>query len=268
MVKDELKKIAKELRIETLSMLVQAGSGHPGGSLGMADVFTSLFFDNVMKYDPQNPSWDERDYFVLSNGHICPIMYATLAKAGYFPMVELGSLRKFGSRLQGHPHRSALVGLETTSGPLGSGISQAAGMALGLKIDNKPNRVFCAVSDGEHDEGNTWEGVMFAAKYKLDNLICVMDKNGIQLSGGCDEIMPLGDLRQKYESFNWEVVEVDGHDFEQIKRGFSTKTQKPLMIIANTTLGKGVSFMENDFNWHGKVPSGELAVKAIKELKL
>lgn len=264
---EELKNIAQELRIDTFSMLVQAGSGHPGGSLGMADVFATLFFGNVLKYDVKNPNWEKRDYFVLSNGHICPIFYSTLAKAGYFPKVELGSLRKLGSRLQGHPHREALPGIENSSGPLGCGISQASGIALGLKMDKKSNRVFCAVSDGEHDEGNLWEGVMFASKYKLNNLICVMDRNGIQLSGKVADVMPLHNLKEKYKSFNWEVVEVDGHNFTELKKAFEIKSSSPLMIIANTVLGKGVSYMENNYKWHGAVPKGEAVETAIKELK-
>ncbi len=267
MVKNNLlKKIAKQLRINVIKMLAKAGSGHPAGSLGMADIFSVLYFD-VMKYDPSNPKWIKRDYLVLSNGHINPILYAVMSEAGFFPEKELMTLRKLNSRLQGHPHRESLPGLETSSGPLGSGISQAAGMALGLKLDKKKNKVFCIISDGEQDEGNTWEGVMFAAKYNLNNLICVMDKNNIQLSGNTKEIMPLGNLEKKYKAFGWNTKTINGNNISQIRTALKTKSKKPLMIIANTIPGKGVSFMENKWKWHGKAPNIKEAEIAIEELK-
>jgi len=245
--------MARRLRESVLKMLIAAKSGHPAGSLGMADVFVELFCD--MKYDPLNPSWKGRDYLVLSNGHICPILYSAMANFGFFSLKELLTLRKFGSRLQGHPHRESLPGLETTSGPLGSGLSEAAGMALGLKIENNSNKVFCVVSDGEQDEGNLWEGVMFASKYHLDNLVCIMDYNGIQLSGTTKEVMPLGNLRKKYKSFGWNVKVINGHNFSQIRRALNYKTKRPLMIIAKTISGKGVYFMERKWEWHGKAPT-------------
>lgn len=247
------KKTAFHLRENVIKMLVEAGSGHPAGSLGMADIFTELYCD--INYNPLNPNSEDRDYVVLSNGHICPILYSTLAFFGYFDEKELMSLRKFGSRLQGHPHRESLPGLETTSGPLGCGISQASGMALGLKLNKKKNKIYCLVSDGEQDEGNTWEGVMFASKYKLNNLICIMDYNGIQLSGNTKEIMPLGNMKKKYKDFGWNVKVINGHNFRQIKKALKTESQKPLMIIAKTTPGKGVFFMENKWEWHGKAPT-------------
>jgi transketolase len=257
--------VAKELRKSVIRMVSSAKSGHPAGSLGMADVFAVLFFD-AMKYDPANPEWKKRDYLVLSNGHICPVLYACMARAGFFPKAELLTLRKLGSRLQGHPHRSSLPGLESTSGPLGIGLSQAAGMALALKMDKKDNRVFCITSDGEHDEGNTWEAVMFAPKYSLNNLVCIIDKNNIQLSGNTNEIMPLGNLKKKYKAFGWKVKVVDGHDMKKIKRALAIKSKKPLAIIANTIPGRGVSFMENKWEWHGKAPNDEESVNALNKL--
>jgi len=264
-VMQDLRKIAHELRQDVIVMLEEAKSGHSGGSLGTADIFTALFFD-ILKYNPKKPNWDKRDYFVLSNGHICPIYYATMAKAGFFPRKLLFTLRKIDSKLQGHPHRGSIPGLETSSGPLGCGISQSAGMALGLQLDKKKNRVICMTSDGEHDEGNTWEGVMFAAKRKLHNLTVIMDRNNIQLSGDTKEIMPLKNLRAVYEGFGWVVSEIDGHNFKQIIKAVNKKTKMPHMIIAHTIPGKGVSFMENDWRWHGKAPSKEEAQKALGEL--
>lgn len=262
----DLKKIANELREDVILMLADAKSGHPGGSLGTADIFTSLFFNKILKYNPKRPKWEGRDYFVLSNGHIAPIYYATLAHAGFFPRKEIFTLRKLGSKLQGHPHREALPGLETSSGPLGSGISQAAGMALGLKLDGKKNRVICMTSDGEHDEGNTWEGVMFAAKYKLNNLTVIIDKNDIQLSGDTEDIMPIHNLKKIYEGFGWDVIQINGHNFKQIKRALTRKQKRPLAVIAETIPGKGVSFMEKKWEWHGKAPTKEEAYNALEEL--
>ncbi|MBW3021065.1 ribulose-phosphate 3-epimerase [Candidatus Woesearchaeota archaeon] len=244
---------AHHLRESVLKMLVEAKSGHPAGSLGMADVFTELY--TYMNYNPLKPNDPKRDYLVLSNGHICPILYASMAFFGYFNEKELLTLRKINSRLQGHPHRTALPGLETTSGPLGCGISQASGMALALRLDKKPNRVICLVSDGEQDEGNTWEGVMFAAKYNLTNLTCIMDYNGIQLSGFTKDIMPLSNLKKKYKDFGWDVKVINGHSFKQIRKALNYKNKRPLMIIAKTIPSKGVYFMENKWEWHGKAPT-------------
>lgn len=250
-------------------MLLAAGTGHPGGSLGMADVFTALYF-SILNHNPKKPLWQERDRLIISNGHICPVLYAAMAEAGYFPSEELLTLRKLGSRLQGHPHRETLAGLETTSGPLGSGLSQAEGMALSLKMDKKKSRVFCVMSDGEHDEGNTWEAVLFAAKYKLNNLVCFMDRNNIQIDGHTEDIMPLNSLKKKYEAFNWNVLEINGNEISEILVAFKAVPKlndAPTMIICNVIPGKGVSFMENDSEWHGKAPNKEQAAQALAELE-
>jgi transketolase len=262
---------ANEIRCSVIEMLVEAGSGHSAGALGMADIFTALFFF-VMKHDPTNPTWEERDHFILSNGHICPVYYATLAHSGYFKLEELKTLRKFGSRLQGHPDRRFLPLLETSSGPLGSGLSQAIGMCLADRMDNgrfSPKQFYCILSDGELDEGNTWEAVCLGAKERLQNLTVIIDRNKIQLSGDTEDIMPLEPLRQKWEAFNWHVQVVNGHNFREII-GAVEQAQavfdKPSVIIANTIPGKGVSIMENKFEWHGKAPNKEEGEKAIKEL--
>ncbi len=270
-VKDikELKLIANKIRQDVIKSLVEAGSGHSAGPLGMADVLTALYF-NVLKHDPEDPKWDKRDYFVLSNGHICPVLYATLANAGYFLEEELLTLRKLGTRLQGHPHRLVLPGLETSSGPLASGLSQAAGIAYGLKIDGKPNRVFCLTGDGEHDEGNIWEAVMFAAKYKLDNLIGILDRNYIQIDGNTEDIMPLDSMKDKYLAFNWNVIEIDGNKMKEIIAALNSAKRlkgKPTMVIARNVPGKGVSFMENNYIWHGKPPTPEQGRIALAELE-
>ena len=260
---------ANQIRQDIIAMLVEAGSGHSAGPLGMADIFTALYF-HVLKHDPKHPEWPGRDRLVLSNGHICPVRYAAMAEAGYFPVSELKTLRRLGSRLQGHPHRIALPGMETTSGPLGSGLSQAAGMALALKMDGVSNRVYCAMSDGEHDAGQTWEAVMFAAKYKLNNLTGILDRNNIQIDGYTEDIMPLDDLKNKYESFNWHVLEIDGHnirEFVDACAAAQTIFEKPTVIIAHTIPGQGVDFMERKFEWHGKPPNKEEAVEALRELR-
>lgn len=265
----KLKLIANDIRQDVIKMLCEAGSGHTAGSLGMTDVLTALYFE-ILKHKPKQPKWTGRDYFILSNGHICPAMYAAMANAGYFPKKELMTLRKFGSRLQGHPHRESLPGLETTSGPLGSGISQAAGMALALKMDKKKNKIYCLTSDGGHNEGNTWEGVMFAAKYKLDNLIVIMDRNKIQLSGNTKEIMPMKSLKKKYKAFNWNVLVINGNNMREIVTSLKLASKlkgKPTMIIALNTPGKGVSFVEGKAEWHGITPKEEECDKAIKELQ-
>ncbi len=263
-----LKLMANSIRQDIIHSLENAGSGHSAGSLGMTDILTTIYF-NILKHNPKNPQWSKRDYFVLSNGHICPALYATLAHAGYFAVNELMTLRNLGSRLQGHPHRTTLPGLETTSGPLGSGLSQAAGMAYGLKMDKKKNYVICMTSDGEHEEGNTWEGVMFAAKNKLDNLIVILDRNYIQIDGNTENVMPLDSIKNKYNAFNWNVIEIDGNNIKQILGAFGKAKKmknKPTIIIAKNIPGKGVSFMENDHTWHGKAPNKEEAEKALKEL--
>jgi len=264
----KLKLIANTIRQDIIKSLTEAKSGHSAGPLGMTDVFTALYF-NVLKHDPKNTLWDERDILVLSNGHICPVRYTTMANAGYFPRKELMTLRKFGTRLQGHPHRTALPGLETTSGPLGSGLSQAVGMAIALKIDKRKNKVYCAMSDGEQEAGQTWEAAMLAGKKKLNNLVGIMDRNNIQIDGHTEDIMPLEPVREKYESFNWHVIDVDAHNIQAfIDACNEAKTiyEKPTIIIAHNIPGKGVSFMENDHTWHGKPPTPEQAKIALAEL--
>ena len=266
-----LEEMAVRIREDVIKMLVEAGSGHSAGPLGMADIFTALYF-HILNHDPKNPGWPDRDRVVLSNGHICPVLYATLAHAGYFPLEELMTLRKLNSRLQGHPHRNSLPGIETTSGPLGSGLSQAIGMALATRLDKKKNRVYCLASDGEHQEGNYWEAVMFAGKQKskLNNLTAIIDRNNIQIDGFTEDVMPLEPLRDKYESFGWHVIDVNGHDileFVAAANEAGAIYEKPTVIIAHTIPGKGVSFMENRFEWHGKPPNMEEAKKALAELR-
>lgn len=264
-----LEEKANQIREDIVETLLIAGSGHSAGPLGMADIFTAFYF-HILNYDPKKPEWPDRDRLVLSNGHICPVRYVTMAHAGFFPMEELKTLRKMNSRLQGHPHRSSLPGLETTSGPLGSGLSQSVGMALAARMDKKRYRVYCLTSDGEHNAGNTWEAVLFAGKNKLSNLTQVIDRNNIQIDGNTENIMPLEPLKAKYEAFNWHVIEVDGHNIEQFVDAISEAKaiyEKPTVIIAHTIPGKGVSFMENDYLWHGKPPSQEEAARALSELR-
>ncbi len=268
----ELEMRANLIRESVVAMLVEAKSGHTAGPLGMADIFTALYF-YILNHDPKNPFWEERDRLVLSNGHICPVLYATMAHAGYFSTDELLTLRKFGTRLQGHPHREYLPYVETSSGPLGAGLSQAVGMALALRMDegiNPKRRVYCLMSDGEHDEGNTWEAIMLAGKEKLHNLVAIIDRNNIQIDGFTEDIMPLEPLRAKWEAFNWHVIDIDGHNFdaivdavEQAKAVF----EKPTVIIAHTIPGKGVKEFERDYRWHGKPPSKEEGEMALKELR-
>lgn len=266
----ELEHIAHELRELLIPTLLEAGSGHSAGPLGMADIFAAFYF-HILKQNPQEALWEDRDRLVLSNGHICPIQYVALARAGYFPTEELKTLRKLNSRLQGHPHRGAVPGIETTSGPLGSGISQAIGMALAAKLDNKQYQVYCLTSDGEHQEGNSWEAIMLAGKLKLNNLTVVVDRNDIQIDGNTEDVMPLEPFRLKYESFNWKVFEVDGHNisaFVDAVREAKSIGEQPVVLIAHTIPGRGVSFMERDYTWHGKPPNKEEAEKALKELKI
>jgi len=247
---------ALEIRKTIIEMLTEAKSGHTAGPLGMADIFAALYF-HVLKHDPKNPDWAERDRLILSNGHITPVRYSAMAHAGYFPVEECMTLRKFGSRLQGHPERDMLPGVETTSGPLGSGVSQAAGYALAARMDKKNFRVFCLTSDGEQEEGNTWEGVMFAGKYRLTNLVQVMDRNNIQIDGNTEDIMPLEPLADKYRAFNWHVIEIDGHNIAQFVAACDEAKsikEKPTLILAHTTPGKGIPTIENDYRWHGNPP--------------
>jgi len=268
----ELELKANDIRQSIISMLLEAKSGHTAGPLGMTDVFT-LFYFHILKHDPKNPEWEERDMVVLSNGHICPVLYATMAHAGYFPVEELKTLRKFGSRLQGHPHREYMPWLENSSGPLGSGLSQAAGMALAEQLDYGKNIhrfIYCFMSDGELQEGNTWEAVMLAGKYRLRNLIAIVDRNNIQIEGDTEEIMPLEPLADKWKSFGWHVIEVGGHDMRALNQAVEEAQaihEKPTVIIAHTIPGKGVSFIERDYKWHGKPPNKEEAERALKELQ-
>lgn len=266
---NELKIQAKLIRQDIIRMLVRAGSGHPGGSLGMTDIFTVLFF-NILKHSPHKPNSPLRDRLVLSNGHICPVLYATLARTGYFPLVELKTLRKINSRLQGHPHNLSLPGVEVSGGPLGQGISQAVGMALAAKIDKSSYQVFCLMSDGEHNEGQTWEALQLANKYKLNNLIVIVDVNGIQIDGYTKDIMPLLSLKKKYQAFGWKTIEISGHDLKQINKTLKIakhNQRQPLVILAKTTLGKGVSFMENKYIWHGQAPDIKQSAQALEELE-
>ncbi len=256
---NELTYKANDIRQDIIEMLVAAGSGHSAGPLDMADVFASLYF-NVMEHDPQNPKWEGRDRFVLSCGHINPVLYATLAEAGYFPKEELKTLRKLGTRLHGHPHNLALPGVETSSGPLAQGSSQAVGIALALKMNRMKNRVYLVMSDGEQQEGQTWEAVMFAGKNKLHNITAIMDRNNIQIDGYTEDIMPLENLRAKYEAFNWHVLEIDGHNIQEIIDACHEAKaiyEKPTIIIAHTIAGKGVDFMEYDYKWHGMPPGAQ-----------
>ncbi|PIT92983.1 MAG: transketolase [Candidatus Harrisonbacteria bacterium CG10_big_fil_rev_8_21_14_0_10_38_8] len=252
----KLEKTANEIRVDIIKMLVEAGSGHSAGPLGMADIFTCMYF-HILNHDPKKPNWSQRDRLILSNGHICPVQYATMAHAGYFPHKELSTLRKLNTRLQGHPHRGSLPGIETTSGPLGSGLSQAIGVALAGKLNNMDYYTYCLMSDGEHQEGNLWEAVMFAGKNRMDNLIGIIDRNNIQIDGNTEDIMPLNSLREKYESFNWHVLEINGHSVVDIIGAVNEAKaimQKPTVIIAHTIAGKGVSYMEKDYKWHGMPP--------------
>lgn len=266
----QLEKLANTIRQDIIEMLVEAGSGHSAGPLGMADVFTALYFGGVLKHDPKNPDWSERDRVVLSNGHICPVLYATLARAGYFPIEELRTLRKLGSRLQGHPHRGKLPGIENSSGPLAHGAGMAVGMAIAAKMDKKKYQVYCLVGDGEQDEGMTWEAAALAGKWRLDNLTFIMDRNNIQIDGYTEDVMPKEPLRAKYEAFGWHVLEIDGHNIEEIIDAINQAKaifEKPVMIIAHTIPGKGVEFMEWQYSWHGKAPNSQEAKEALRQLR-
>ncbi len=266
----ELELKAETIREDIIKMLEEAGSGHSAGPLGLADIFTALYFD-VLKHDPKKPDWDQRDILLLSNGHCTPVRYAAMAEAGYFDKKELMTLRKFGSRLQGHPERTKLPGLENTSGPLGCGLSQACGMTLAMRMNKDNHRwVYVVMGDGELDEGNVWEAAMLAGKYKLNNIIGIIDRNNIQIDGPTETVMPLEDLKAKWEAFGWHVMEIDGNNIEAVIDACAmgrAVVEKPVMIIAHTIPGKGVDFMEYDFHWHGAPPNHEQAVKALHELR-
>jgi transketolase len=260
---------AAQIRETIIEMLVAAGSGHTAGPLGMADIFASFYF-YILNHDPKNPAWDERDRLFLSNGHITPVRYAAMAHAGYFPLAECLTLRKFGTRLQGHPERERLPGVETTSGPLGSGLGQAAGYAYAARMDHRNFRVYGLMSDGEQDAGATWEAAMFAGANKLSNLTAVMDRNNIQINGMTEQVMPLENIAKKYEAFNWHVIEVDGHNIERFCDAIDEAKaiyEKPTIIIAHTIPGKGIKEIEFDYTWHGKPPTKEEAKKFLHELR-
>lgn len=265
----ELEDKANEIRQDIIKMLLEAGSGHSAGPLGMADIFTALYF-HILEHDPKEPQWEQRDRLFLSNGHICPVRYTAMAHAGYFPKEWLKTLRKLGSPLQGHPERDKLAGVETTSGPLGSGLAQASGYAYASRMDEKKFRVYCICSDGEHDAGNHWEAVLFAGKYNLSNLTAIVDRNNIQIDGHTEDVMPLEPLEDKYKAFNWHVLHIDGHNMQAIIDACDhakSVYENPTVIIAHTIPGKGVSFMENLAEWHGKPPNPEEAKKALHELR-
>jgi transketolase len=264
-----LEEKANEIRQLIIDMLLEAGSGHSAGPLGMADIFSAFYF-HILRHDPKNPDWPDRDRLILSNGHICPVRYTAMALAGYFPIEELKTLRKINTRLQGHPHRTALPGVETTSGPLGEGISQAIGIAYAGILDKKDYHVYCITSDGEHQEGNIWEAYMWLGNNPLPNLTIIIDRNYIQIDGITEDVMPLEPLRQKLEAFKLHVLEVDGHNiraFVDAIREARSEWRRTSVIIAYTIPGKGVSFMEKKFEWHGKPPNKEEAKKALEELR-
>lgn len=277
---EELEEKANDIREDLVKMLVEAGSGHSAGPLGMADIFTAFYF-HVLKHDPERPRWEKRDRLILSNGHIVPIRYATMAHAGYFDKEKLKTLRKIGSDLEGHPNVNRMPALETSSGPLGEGLSQACGMAMGAKMDEEQwdYHIWCLMSDGEQQEGMTWEAAMMAGKQRLENLTGIIDRNNIQIDGYTEDVMPLEPLREKYESFGWHVMEMNGHDMMEIISTLEEAKsiqEKPVLIIANTTPGKSVDFIENRFGWHGvppgsgpedKVPAEQQLDEALRQLR-
>jgi transketolase len=264
----ELEKMARELRRHVITMIATAGSGHPGGSLSAADIVTALYF-KVMSHDPKNPQWPDRDRFVLSKGHAAPILYAALAECGYFPVEELSTLRKLGSRLQGHTDRTLTPGVEMSAGSLGQGLSYGIGMALSGRLDKKSYRVFVLLGDGECDEGQVWEAAMFGPHHKMDNITAIIDHNDLQLDGRVCDIMGLEPLTDKWRAFNWNVLEINGHDMGEILKALKKAGEikgKPTVIIAHTVKGKGVSFMEGNVDFHGKAPTPQEAEQALKEL--
>lgn len=264
-----LELIANKLRQHVISMVAEAKSGHQGGPLGMAELLTALYF-NHLRHDPKNPLWADRDRLILSNGHTCPIRYAAMAEAGYFPAEELKTLRKLGSRLQGHPERTRLPALENTSGPLGDGIAQAVGLAYGAKLDGAKWRTYCITGDGEHDAGIVWESIHFAGKYRLDNLVVIVDRNYIQIDGQTETVMPLDPFEAKYRAFNWHVIECSGNDVVDVIRALEEAqgvAQKPVCIVAHTVPGKGVSFMEGSYLWHSQPFKPGEAERALDELR-
>ncbi len=265
----ELEKIANKLRLHVVEMTYEARSGHPGGSLSAADMMAALYF-GVMKHDPKNPGWEDRDRFVLSKGHVAPVLYAALAEAGYFPVEDLITLRKMGSKLQGHPVRGKVPGVEMSTGSLGQGLSMACGIALAGKMDGKDYKTICMLGDGELQEGQNWEAAMFARQNKLTNLIAIVDRNRLQITGDTERAVGLEPLPEKWSAFGWQVIIIDGHNMRQIlealDKAYKAKT-KPTVIIMKTVKGKGVSFMENNAGFHGKACNAEEYPKAVEELK-
>jgi transketolase len=266
---EELYKTSNKLKQTVIDMLTEAGSGHTAGSLGTAEIFTALYFQ-ILNIDPKKPYKKDRDRFLLSNGHICPIWYAALSERGFFPKSELWKLRKINSKLQGHPKKNSLPGIENTSGSLGQGLSQAIGVAIAAKMDNLDYRIYCMTGDGELNEGQIWESAMFAPNKKLNNITWIIDRNNIQSDGKTEDVMPLENLKDKLESFNWFVIEINGHSIEEIISACKMAksiTQRPTAIIAHTIPGEGIEFMENNYQWHGKVPSKKEAIAAKEELR-
>lgn len=264
-----LELVANKLRQHVISSVAHAKSGHQGGPLGMAEVFTALYF-HELAHDPANPLWEDRDRLILSSGHICPIRYAAMAEAGYMPVEELMTLRKFGTRLQGHPERVKFPAVENTSGPLGDGIAQAVGLAYAAQMDHKRWRTYCVTGDGEHDAGIVWESIHFAGKYQLDNLVVIVDRNYIQIDGKTEDIMPLDPFEAKYRAFNWHVIECNGNDIRDVVRALDEAKaiyQKPVCIVAHTIPGKGVSYMEGNYLWHSQPFKEGQAEQAMEELK-
>lgn len=265
----QLQLTANTIRQEIIKMVSTAKSGHPGGALGLADIFALLYF-HILQHRPADPTWAERDYLLLSNGHTCPVLYATLAEAGYFDKTELAHFREINSKLQGHPHRGSVPGIETSSGPLGLGLSQAAGLASALKLDQKPNQVYVVLSDGEQQEGQTWEAYLYAGANHLGNITAIIDANNMQITGRVEQIMPLEPLAAKLTAFRWQVLEVDGHDLVALNQAFNKAretTSQPTALICRTIPGKGVSFMENDYRWHGQPPTPDQTQQALTQLE-
>ncbi|MBQ6274593.1 MAG: transketolase [Oscillospiraceae bacterium] len=265
-----LLEMSRTVRCDILTMVNRAGSGHPGGSLSAADLLVGLYFGGFLRVDPSRPDWEGRDRFILSKGHAAPVLYSVLARKGFFPVEELWTLRRLGSILQGHPHRGSTPGLDCSSGSLGQGLSIANGLALGFRLQGRDNRVFCLLGDGELQEGQIWEAVMTAAQHGLDNLCAIVDYNHVQLDGTTEEIKDLGDLCAKFRAFGWHVIELDGHDMEQILAAYRLAEcfkGKPSVLIANTVKGKGVSFMEGDCAWHGAAPNDRQLQEALAEIR-
>ena len=266
----ELKAMSRTVREDILTMVHRAGSGHPGGSLSATDLMVGLYFGGMMKIDPQNPDWDGRDRFILSKGHVAPVLYSVLARKGFFPVEELWTLRRLGSILQGHPHKQSTPGLDCSSGSLGQGLSIANGLAIGFRKQGKANRVYCLLGDGELQEGQVWEAVMTAAQNRLDNLCAIVDYNHVQLDGTTEQIKDLGDLAAKWHDFGWNVIQLNGHDMNQVLKAYEMAAAyqgKPSVLIADTVKGKGVSFMEGDCNWHGNAPNAQQLEQALAEIR-